>query len=87
MSDHLDPSISFNEAAGFTRRKHYTRARSGRPIRAASMRPPDLPGGNQSSQSGKSTWCSRRFNEAAGFTRRKLEHYVDQLASERYPLQ
>ena len=37
---------------------------------AASMRPPDLPGGNsRTALFAKSLAC--RFNEAAGFTRRK----------------
>ena len=38
----------------------------------ASMRPPDLPGGNPISSSCCSRMPSPSFNEAAGFTRRKL---------------
>ena len=60
---------SFNEAAGFTRRKQldvvcdYGSA-------DASMRPPDLPGGNQYRPCyPEPGGCG--FNEAAGFTRRK----------------
>ena len=37
---------SFNEAAGFTRRKRKLRPRGTAGQGAASMRPPDLPGGN-----------------------------------------
>ena len=36
----------FNEAAGFTRRKHQHAASAGGAYQRASMRPPDLPGGN-----------------------------------------
>ena len=39
---------SFNEAAGFTRRKRrMARRRADRAAVLASMRPPDLPGGNR----------------------------------------
>ena len=62
-------SLSFNEAAGFTRRKRGLVAVRGGQVRA-SMRPPDLPGGN-SSNAGASARVGRSFNEAAGFTRRK----------------
>ena len=67
----------FNEAAGFTRRKHrrQTPMGAGAPRTfMASMRPPDLPGGNlgptilTQQHSLPSCQC---FNEAAGFTRRK----------------
>ena len=43
---HRTDAHRFNEAAGFTRRKqrvHFNRDAAGR---LASMRPPDLPGGN-----------------------------------------
>ena len=39
-------TTSFNEAAGFTRRKRVTRGRLRAGSALASMRPPDLPGGN-----------------------------------------
>ena len=40
--------LRFNEAAGFTRRKPRERSVAPRTAGAASMRPPDLPGGNYS---------------------------------------
>ena len=60
----------FNEAAGFTRRKLDRLGLRGPVGVAASMRPPDLPGGNFNRQGW--TWAAKAgFNEAAGFTRRK----------------
>ena len=46
--DHSNEPISFNEAAGFTRRKPVDRRRDRQSASRASMRPPDLPGGNKS---------------------------------------
>ena len=40
------PAYGFNEAAGFTRRKLGTQVRASSLHHHASMRPPDLPGGN-----------------------------------------
>ena len=60
----------FNEAAGFTRRKPHTRHRLDE-SRAASMRPPDLPGGNHPVDLVRDRLVLHCFNEAAGFTRRK----------------
>ena len=65
-------SRGFNEAAGFTRRKRHTFRSPLGAVLTASMRPPDLPGGNPSAISCVFTRPMPRFNEAAGFTRRKL---------------
>ena len=63
---------SFNEAAGFTRRKRrMARRRADRAAVLASMRPPDLPGGNAERHDERRAAGPVRFNEAAGFTRRK----------------
>ena len=62
----------FNEAAGFTRRKLENSGGSELPgSPRASMRPPDLPGGNISDGTVELYNMDRSFNEAAGFTRRK----------------
>ena len=61
----------FNEAAGFTQRKHGVVAITPRTESAhASMRPPVLPSGNDP-ENGTLTYLWTRFNEAAGFTQRK----------------
>ena len=60
----------FNEAAGFTRRKQRPNRATPDQDRAASMRPPDLPGGNKL-QGHRRARQGMSFNEAAGFTRRK----------------
>ena len=70
-SSHFTSSTSFNEAAGFTRRKPLKFSPTADQRNFASMRPPDLPGGNTGRGSGRRSPRSRRFNEAAGFTRRK----------------
>ena len=79
----LDSPDRFNEAAGFTRRKLSERARCCQAC-CASMRPPDLPGGN-----GGNAECAEeagtRFNEAAGFTRRK-PRMIDPQRRRRRPL-
>ena len=43
----LQHAERFNEAAGFTRRKHVCGIADFMETKAASMRPPDLPGGNE----------------------------------------
>ena len=70
------PTCRFNEAAGFTRRKHRmpgSNVRRRQPEPEASMRPPDLPGGNPGKDADEAAHAGKpqRFNEAAGFTRRK----------------
>ena len=61
----------FNEAAGFTRRKRSMLARNADRHVVASMRPPDLPGGNAGLARRSAAPLAASFNEAAGFTRRK----------------
>ena len=68
---HVVDLVGFNEAAGFTRRKRAAKQRGAHVVRHASMRPPDLPGGNVHRAARDLLGC-RSFNEAAGFTRRKL---------------
>ena len=68
----------FNEAAGFTRRKPLPTEPMAGAAKTASMRPPDLPGGNVWAE--VSGTQGSRFNEAAGFTRRKLRGYSEQAA-------
>ena len=70
----------FNEAAGFTRRKLRNPERSKRQDHA-SMRPPDLPGGNPTPEPAPGVTIGACFNEAAGFTRRKLDHARETGAS------
>ena len=61
----------FNEAAGFTRRKLPRRPQCRLRSVPASMRPPDLPGGNPNVRRARRGPRCGCFNEAAGFTRRK----------------
>ena len=60
----------FNEAAGFTQRKHADQQRIAVRVVNASMRPPVLPSGNAGNDQGYRP-RGQRFNEAAGFTQRK----------------
>ena len=46
----IDGIYRFNEAAGFTRRKQGTDSAQSPQTISASMRPPDLPGGNNASE-------------------------------------
>ena len=64
-------SHRFNEAAGFTRRKLVGTTATDCQYPIASMRPPDLPGGNNVLSIWTCDKPSACFNEAAGFTRRK----------------
>ena len=71
----------FNEAAGFTRRKLELEQVDARRGNRASMRPPDLPGGNGVAGQRRCA-PTTGFNEAAGFTRRKPKWALD--ARQRY---